>query len=50
MECGAGYHDYLSGMDSDEIEQLIEKANTAGQYPGLKFGDIETDNNNEVNW
>jgi hypothetical protein len=50
MECGADYHDYLSGMDSDEIEQLIEKANTAGQYPGLKFGDIETDNNNEVNW
>ncbi len=50
MECGANYSDYLNGLDADEISALIEEANNAGRYPGLKFGDIITPNNNAGNW
>lgn len=50
MECGAKYNDYLSGLDKDAIAELIEKANNAGTYPGLKIGDINTPNNNAGNW
>lgn len=50
MECGATYADYLDGMDADAIEQLTEQANYAGLYPGLKIGEITTDNSNAGNW
>ena len=50
MECGAEYHKYLQGMDENIIANLIEKANNGGNYPGLKIGDITTDNNNAGNW
>ena len=50
MECGANYADYLEGLDADEIANLIENANNAGQYPGLKIGDILTPNNNAGKW
>ena len=50
MECGAEYEDYLDGLDEDAIQQAADKANYAGEYPGLKIGDITTDNNNAGNW
>lgn len=40
VECGATYEDYLFGLDTDAINQLTEQANYAGEYPGLKSGDI----------
>lgn len=50
MECGATYGQYLQGLDAYSITNLIEEANAAGRYPGLKIGDITTDNNNAGNW
>ena len=50
MECGAGYETFLDGLDEGSIQQKIEEANYAGRYPGLKIGDLTTDNNNAGNW
>ena len=50
MECGAMYNDYLSGLAENSIANLIEEANNAGRYPGLKIGDITTPNDNAGNW
>lgn len=50
MECSAGYEDYLNGLNKNEIENLTEKANMTGQFPGLKIGDLTEDNNNVGNW
>ena len=50
MECGANYEDYLDGLNEDAIQEVTDKANYAGLYPGLKIGDITTDNNNAGNW
>ena len=50
MECGAGYDEYLSGLDENRIANLIEEANNAGRYPGLKIGDITIPNDNAGNW
>lgn len=50
MECGAQYEDYLGGLNENAIQELKENASNAGNYPGLKIGDITTDNNNAGNW
>jgi len=50
MECGATYNNYLSGLDENSISNLIEAANNAGRYPGLKIGDTTTANDNAGNW
>lgn len=50
MECGAQYQQYLNGLNENDIANLIEAANEAGRYPGLKIGDLETPNNNAGNW
>lgn len=50
MECGATFSDYLTGLDENKIKELTEEANLRGGYPGLKFGDITTPNNNAGNW
>lgn len=50
MECGAEYADYLNGLDEGSISLLAEEAATAGRYPGLKIGDLETPNDNAGNW
>lgn len=50
MECGAEYGDFLDGLDEESIQEVTDKANYAGEYPGLKIGDITTDNNNAANW
>ena len=41
---------HLSGLDENSIANLIEEANNAGRYPGLKIGDITTPNDNAGNW
>ncbi len=50
MECGAEYEDYLDGLDENSIDEITGQANYAGEYPGLKIGDITADNNNAGNW
>ena len=50
MECAAPFGDYLNGLDEDAIQEIIDNANYAGNYPGLKIGDITTDNDNAGNW
>ncbi len=50
MECGATYEDYLDGLDEDAVQALTDHAALAGRYPGLKIGDLTTDNNNAGNW
>lgn len=50
MECGAKFNDYLYGLDENSIANLIEQANNAGRYPGLKIGDISEPNDNAGNW
>ena len=50
MECGAAYSDFLGDLDEQAVQEVIDQANYAGLYPGLKIGDITTDNNNAGNW
>ena len=50
MECGATYDEYLDGLNEDAIREITENANNSGDFPGLKIGDITTDNNNAGNW
>ncbi len=50
MECGATYAVYLEGLDPHEIARITDEAEARGEYPGLKIGDIITDNNNAGNW
>ena len=50
MECAATYEDYLDGLNEDNIQEITEKANAMGNFPGLKIGDLTTDNNNAGNW
>ncbi len=50
MECGASFTSYLSGLDENRIKELTEQSNAGGEYPGLKFGDITTPNDNAGNW
>lgn len=50
MECGATYNMYLNGLDNNRIKELTESANANGLYPGLKFGDTTTPNDNAANW
>ncbi len=50
MDCFAGYEEYLKGLDRNSINELMEKASANGTFPGLIFGDIQTDNNNAGNW
>lgn len=49
VECGATFEDYLYGMDADAVSQLTEQATYAGEYPGLKSGDISKGNNDKAN-
>lgn len=50
MECGAGFADYLNGLDKNSIANLVDQANAAGRYAGLKIGDITQPNGNAGNW
>lgn len=50
MECGAPYTAYLKGLDENSVKEITEEANSRGEYPGLKFGDITQPNDNAGNW
>lgn len=50
VECRAPYEVYLKGMDEKRISELTQEANSRGEYPGLKFGDTTTPNDNAGNW
>ena len=50
MECGAEYGEYLDWLDGNSISNLVEEAESAGRYPGLKIGDLTTPNDNAGNW
>ena len=50
MECGARYEDFLQGLNENNIREVTEQANGAGLFPGLKIGDLTTDNSNGGNW
>lgn len=50
MECSAMASDYLRGLNPGRVADFIQQANASGSFPGLKFGDITTPNNNAGNW
>ncbi len=50
MECGAKYDAYLKGMNAREIYNLNDLADKTSRYPGLKIGDLYSNNNNAGNW
>lgn len=50
MECGAGYADYLEGLDDNSINAITDEADGAGLYPGLRIGSLTEDNGNAGNW
>lgn len=50
MECGSTYDTYLDGLDKHAIASLMDEANEAGRYPGLKIGDVSQPNENQGNW
>lgn len=50
MECSASYADYLEGLNEEAIQAITDQATGAGRFPGLKIGDLTTDNDNAGNW
>ena len=50
VEMRAHYNTYLADLNNQERVNLIDKEEKLDHYPGLKFGDIETPNNNAGNW
>ncbi|MBQ1973201.1 MAG: hypothetical protein II222_02455 [Paraprevotella sp.] len=50
MECGAKYAQYLKGTSKREIYNLTDEADKMSRYPGLKIGDLYSNNNNAGNW
>ena len=43
----AAVENYISALKD---KNKVDKAMISGAYPGLKIGDITTDNNNAGNW
>lgn len=41
MSCSATYSDYLGDMDKNSVANLIEEANEAGRFPGIRMGDMQ---------
>ena len=50
MECSTTYEEYLNGLNEEAIQEETNKALMAGLFPGLKIGDITTNNDNAGNW
>lgn len=50
VQCEAHCSTYLNGLNEKDIQQYIHRKETQGQYPGLKFGDINKHNDNATNW
>ena len=50
FEARTPYEVYLSGINEQELLNLIDKQDKLGRYCGLKVGDVEEPNNNAGNW
>lgn len=50
LEVKTPYTVYLSGLDKQEIVNIIDLQTKLGKYPGLMMGSIEVPNNNAGNW
>ena len=50
FEARTPYEVYLSGLNEQELLNLIDKQDKLGRYCGLKVGDVEEPNNNAGNW
>lgn len=50
FEARTPYEVYLSGVNDQELKNLISDMKKMDRYCGLKVGDVETPNNNAGNW
>lgn len=50
MECSTTYAEFLEGLNEETIQEITDQATNEGRFPGLKIGDLTTDNNNAGNW
>lgn len=50
FEARTPYQTYLSGINDQEMHNLISNQKKLGRYCGLKVGDVEQPNNNAGNW
>ncbi|MGN0282607.1 MAG: hypothetical protein ACI4B3_09950 [Prevotella sp.] len=50
MECSTTYDDYLFGLDESTISEAKRQAIGRGDFPGLRFGDINNQSDNIGNW
>ena len=50
FEARTPYQTYLSGVNDQEMHNLISSQKKLGRYCGLKVGDVEQPNNNAGNW
>ena len=50
FEARTPYEVYLSGVNDQELKNLISEMKKMGRYCGLKVGDVEMPNNNAGNW
>lgn len=50
FEARTPYEVYLTGINDQELKNLISDMKKMGRYCGLKVGDVEMPNNNAGNW
>ncbi len=50
FEAKTPYDVYLTGINDQEVINLIESQIKRKRYPGLKVGSVEEANNNAGNW
>lgn len=50
FEARTPYETYLTGINDQEMHNLISEQKKLGRYCGLKVGDVEQANNNSGNW
>ena len=50
FEAKTPYTAYLSDLNQQELNNLIDTQTKLSRFPGLKVGDIEIPNNNAGNW
>ena len=50
FEARTPFETYLTGINDQEMKNLISAQKKLGRYCGLKVGDVEQPNNNAGNW
>ncbi len=50
FQAAVPYTVYLADLNKQEVDNLIDLANTINRYPGLKVGSLTEINNNAGNW